>query len=414
MKEYRHRVSAYLPGTSAYRKRRYARIAAAESSLRRKFCFIENCLAQTDREVFGRHLRRAAMANIRFESLINITKWVLIAAGLTALYAVGGVLIITIPIPPEVPPGTWTEAQMQRGIAFTIALVMTAMLQLLAQRQSRVSDLQVNVLRLWVLITVVLGAFGVASLTVDAFSSGYSSLHLDLDELRGTLLGFIAAAILLFALLLTVYVLVGVSLLLRRIWGRSSPESRLTFFTAMAMHAIRGRRWRDLKCRREAVECLERTAYTFENYVPSVLRPSCTGTREWLRQRSREMAAKPRDLQRWLVSPRADTQPHVEAELFSLLLRILRHDWSAIEAPIPQAISTGLSIRRAAHTVAVAVLPAVGVCIFSRLGIFEEAGVSWIGVGSYLWAVIVVLFALDPLLAERVAAIRDIKHILST
>lgn len=403
------RVAAYVPWTSQARARRYAQLRQTEMVMRGKLNFVERRLTSVEAIAFARSIRRAAKATIllrRLRVFVAVTSGILICLSLLVALAFIEQPTAHVDLP--------TAAEVQRAAdqarrtqsAFLTFVVATAVCCALVVAELRYEHiLPDRIVRRVLTGVLLLGSVALADSAFALFPEGVWS------PVRN---GLAAATIVCATSVVVVFTGGNVLLAGERAWGKASPESRMTYMLAMAVHEIRGVKWQKLACRQRAMIRLERVAYALEHYVPKFLNPPHGGVRLWVQERYVHMAALPRELQKWIAAPHADTYEYLCRELMSLLSRILRHDWGAIYLPsVDQIPQTSPRASEMLKRCVVAVIPWAGIGVIAWSGLLRDAVVSsWLIAGAYIWTVGVVLLALDPVLAARMAALRDLKRIL--
>lgn len=134
-------------------------------------------------------------------------------------------------------------------------------------------------------------------------------------------------------------------------------------------------------------------------------------TEVWVKEELEKMAAALREIKRKLAFASVSTVGDIADELRMLLHSALRTDWSAFPRSELPRLSRRQKWLRVLHFVRaclVAALPLLLMYLLQSLEfVVEEKLTAYITIGAYLWAVVSLLFMLDPVMNTKVTTLRE-------
>lgn len=172
--------------------------------------------------------------------------------------------------------------------------------------------------------------------------------------------------------------------------------------------------WYRSSFRAKQLQRLQVVAIAFERYYWLKLRMGYPNNDRAIRLRYRAVAASFRDLQMWIAIPKTDTRLHLLERLESSICRIVHGDIDAL----PVSTSPSTTLVAAASTMMRSLVVAFGpmtllaVLQYSRLALHAPF-VHWVSVAVFVWAVVGVLAAIDPLLAAKIGMMKDVRALLT-
>jgi hypothetical protein len=171
--------------------------------------------------------------------------------------------------------------------------------------------------------------------------------------------------------------------------------------------------WFDLRFRQYVMTNIEATAYTLEMYWWKHLRAGDVEVDEWVRIKCARIATAFRDLKKWLASPKIDSREQLLNRLRHDLNLLIIGDIDALEQREPHRRRLGSQVMGFARAITISFLPLGLLWCFRYLALTIETGLlQWITAGAYLWTVVGLLAALDPMLASKLGMLKDIRALL--
>jgi hypothetical protein len=173
--------------------------------------------------------------------------------------------------------------------------------------------------------------------------------------------------------------------------------------------ADQGREWGSLESKNVVMRALETAARIASEQLPRGLRTGDRDTNVWLIHRCNAIAASLRAKKMWVLMPKPDTRDRLEESLVACFVNSLTGDWDGVETaeePLPVREGIGLRIRRWVLGILEALLPGALYLGAQRLGFLPAGSLSsYLGLGTVIWAVVVILSTLDPKFGEKIDAV---------
>ena len=162
---------------------------------------------------------------------------------------------------------------------------------------------------------------------------------------------------------------------------------------------------------------LEDAAKIVSEGLPQVLRAGDLDTDTWLRNRCNAIAASLRAKKTWVCMPRSDTWKRLQDNLSRCLVDATLGNWDDLESAEQRLVSRQ-DIKVRVRTVVLGVIEALipaGIYVGAQLVGFLKPGqlTDYLGFGVFLWAVIVILTALDPRFSEKLEAVQKVLSLRS-
>jgi hypothetical protein len=174
---------------------------------------------------------------------------------------------------------------------------------------------------------------------------------------------------------------------------------------------------RHLAATQQVLNALERAAQGFEEYIPQALPSGDFVTDQWTRQTGRRIAAAIRQKKRWILTPKADTLESFCASIFDTLAAVATGHWDYCEQAEPEEWSHPelwrFRIGSALKTAVVAACPVVVFWLISLTPI-GPTGIlkDYFTIAAAVWAVVVLVYALDSTIDSKVSILARITSIL--
>lgn len=175
-------------------------------------------------------------------------------------------------------------------------------------------------------------------------------------------------------------------------------------------------KWTDLHFKRQLLSRLEEVASCIQHDLPRMLRTRDVATDLWLRGRAEQIAAAFRALKKWVSTPMADTRDQFIGRIADSLVHASAGDWDALTRMEVEQLSRPQLRSRvlvALRVFLIAAIPMVVLWVVQRTPLALEApAAGYASAGVFVWAALTVLAALDPLLAAKLAAFKDVSAVL--
>lgn len=169
-------------------------------------------------------------------------------------------------------------------------------------------------------------------------------------------------------------------------------------------------RWPDLSFRRELASRIEEVALAIQFGFPGRLRISNPITNSWVREVSVEQAAAVRELEKWLMTPKADTRDRFIERTREMLERCATGDWDALERRPPEKLTAKQLGRRLTESVVrvIAAFIPIGILLTVRETVDAVVVPEYLYVFAIVWTIGALITWLDPQVVQRVAQQKDI------
>jgi hypothetical protein len=228
----------------------------------------------------------------------------------------------------------------------------------------------------------------------------------------------------------TVVLLLASSLIAIRGW--SSWRYPYAFLIRYLMEAVRqleaaGERWTDIEVRAELMAKIARAGAIVRGPLFRSFRCRDGATFIWRMQQTNLISAALLEKQRWLITPKADTREVLLEWFARTIVALVSGTWDDLELLLEgespgepaQALSSWRRARNlafgASRTVSVAILPALLFVAGSWANLFNGMSsgvVDYIRVGLFVWAAVSLMFMLDPLIKDKIEALKQAASIV--
>jgi len=176
---------------------------------------------------------------------------------------------------------------------------------------------------------------------------------------------------------------------------------------ALETASMPDRLWGELSTRDRLMRQLEEAARIVDEEMPRALRPFDSYTDSWERTRFGEIAASLRAKKQWVCMPKSDTRDRLQEALTTCFVDAAFGRWDGLETAEnrPKGREILLRGRIFLQGIIVALSPAALLFVARHLGYFiDEQFSRYLDVSVVLWAVIGILFVIDPRFSEKVEA----------
>lgn len=217
---------------------------------------------------------------------------------------------------------------------------------------------------------------------------------------------------------LTIALLVAVDWILYRWMNASHPDTVIVdrLLAVASTAETRAAHWADLRTKRRLTGLLEETAHALERDLPRRLRSGDASTDAWFRTSGCQMATATRDLKRWVLSPRLDTEPYFVVRVVATLIASACGNWDECargDAEDGQARRWRVRASALARTLAVAFVPPLVLCLVQRSPLALSGSVeAWAKLGAVAWIMVAVLNCLGPAFGTNVSTLKDLASIV--
>jgi hypothetical protein len=175
-------------------------------------------------------------------------------------------------------------------------------------------------------------------------------------------------------------------------------------------------KWIDLPFKRKLMLGIEKISTCIETDIVSQLSTSDIATDFWLKQTFVKIASGIRSLKKGICTPKTDTYNEVTKFIANTFINIAKGDWDNLTQAEPEKVSKPKFITVMTvwlRVLTTGIVPLVGLWIIQKTSLaFEGEILNYLRVGGYIWAAITFLTLFDPLISEKIAAIKDIISIL--
>lgn len=174
--------------------------------------------------------------------------------------------------------------------------------------------------------------------------------------------------------------------------------------------------WSSVKFRHNLMSSLEDIASDIERNLPFNVRQGPAES-QWQAGQVRQIAAYFRWLNEWLLTPRSDTRGLFIDQISDALCNIVRGtwDWGQLTQAEFEASRQKTTWRNISKdwviTLSLAFLPLLLFLIFKRLLGIVDPLLSYVKIGTYLWAILTLALRIDPTFSSKVAAFKDLSQI---
>jgi hypothetical protein len=171
--------------------------------------------------------------------------------------------------------------------------------------------------------------------------------------------------------------------------------------------------WADLKFRRQLIPMIEEAASCIQYGLCRQCQSGDNNLDVWVQDIMTRKAAALRELKKWVLTPKADTRGQFIARVAASFSQIVSGNWDALEQIEPRKLSH-LQLWRTRMGAALGALFMSGLPVL-LLWVFQQTSVAFKGVlaeyatlGAYIWAVLTLFMAYDPLFGPKAAALKEV------
>jgi len=143
------------------------------------------------------------------------------------------------------------------------------------------------------------------------------------------------------------------------------------------------------------------------------------GTAAWRARQTGKIAAALSMKQTWLMTPKRDSRDVLYGKIGPAISTLLSGAWDGLEiAQADEGDADAATAKRAfgamamglARTALIAVLPVALFLLAEWLGLLADINASarsWAKIGLFVWAVLTVMFRLDPQFKDKIAVLNE-------
>jgi hypothetical protein len=175
--------------------------------------------------------------------------------------------------------------------------------------------------------------------------------------------------------------------------------------------------WTKFWYRASLTRQLEVVASCIESHFPRHFLTGAQETDRWVDRSTTEMANGVREMIKWIVAPNANTYEGLKARVIKYFTAALASEWGEFDRVPAQELSPKQSVKdrvtSAVTALLTAAVPVLLLLLLRRLGVVvAEPLLTYLTVGSYIWAALSLLSRLDPQYAAKLGALTDLTKIL--
>jgi hypothetical protein len=192
------------------------------------------------------------------------------------------------------------------------------------------------------------------------------------------------------------------------------PDSLLVGRCLYFLNALQRekREWHRLPWRRDMSLRLESLAEIVEGCGKQAARAGDPDSAVWIMGSYRGLATNIRAKKKWLMVPKSDTQPQLVSWAALFLYRLGIADWDAMDRDEPQSLNaverTKILVKRIAGLAASVAVPVVLFLLVQRSPTPISSPVKdYVVALLWLWALVAILSAIDPLYEKRFESFRS-------
>lgn len=230
------------------------------------------------------------------------------------------------------------------------------------------------------------------------------------------LFGFLGATIFI-AALLTILLPLTIYLGYRK--RTIIPDSLLinTLYFILLSLQSGSKRWDELEFKNNIISNLEYVAILIQLYLPKQLITSDSYTNLWISETFNKIAFTIRDLKKWVITPNPETKDDFTHKIISIFTNTVSGNWDYLTKESSEISYTHPPLRvrifQLISCVFTAFIPGL-IFIGLQNTSLSISGKSkeYIIIGLFIWACITLLSVFDPLLSEKISALKDIARFL--
>lgn len=349
----------------------------------------------------------------RLQWRLFLSDWLLISLGMMIAFYITSRFLFTIPnshsLRGRVPDLEYVIINKSFQIGPYLALV--GMFVILIKNQ---------VVGLTYLVTCFVGAIGYLSFFADA---NRSWLAYFMSYFSSCIVALGAVGIAFVPLRLLIH---------RTATARSQSRYSLCYVVGHLLNGTlllgRAESWTDTNARRALVAHIGHAATVTRDFLIQQFEANDDATREWQRRQALRIATGFADKQTWIMTPKGDTRDALLNWLAKTIVALVGGSWDELELlirPDEEALEAQTKnlgwpriirrLLRASRTILTALVPPSSLYVAERLRLTEGVSsevLGWIKLGVSFWAVVVLMFLLDPLLREKIAVMKDVVSVI--
>ncbi|HEY0097720.1 MAG TPA: hypothetical protein VGB76_02100 [Pyrinomonadaceae bacterium] len=174
--------------------------------------------------------------------------------------------------------------------------------------------------------------------------------------------------------------------------------------------------WSEFTHRKWLAERLEAIASCMENHFPRYFITGVPEMDRWATLTASEMANGVRATIKWVFAPTRNTREEFKARIVKYFIAALASEWGKFDRVTAEKLSRKEGLRARVVSVVTALftaaVPILLLLLVRRLQLVAEPLLTYLTVGSYIWAALSLLSHLDPHYNTKLAALKDLTKTL--
>ena len=223
--------------------------------------------------------------------------------------------------------------------------------------------------------------------------------------------------ILIFGLLTLLLIVLPAGRVMSSFQRRRIPDAMFvdSLLRALETATMPDRLWGELMTRNNLMRELEEAARIADEKMPLALQPFDTFTDSWQRNRFGEIAASLRAKKQWVCMPKADTRDRLLEALTTFFVDAAFGRWDRLETAQRMTKKREVFLKGLTFVqgIVVAFLPAALLYGARHFGFLVGGQIDkYLDVGVILWAILGILFVVDPRLGEKVETAKTLRSLV--
>jgi len=409
------RVRDRITDNAQQRRRRRFRRALAFARLGNFLWHSAYSIAQDDRVKFRHGFRRSWYANYRRDYVSNRLRTLFQITMLISFFVYFAVLPSTLP---ESPGSSYFSSVMLSFIGgFSLLSYSAALISLLFNYLGRVGTISFTEFRRTLAaLLIIIPVIGVIILKGESRNPFLLILFGAIGSLMIFLIGI---ALTTAALSIAQHVI------------RSRyPDGVMTIalFNALKWLEDAGEKWGELDLRSRVAGQIDASSVIARTYLFRRFHVVDHTTQLWKLQQANSIAAALSEKQRWLMTPKSDTQDALLNSLSRSLVALLSGAWDELEhiEPLDRSVLEDVPVGRLqrawfismgiARSISVAALPGVLFWLLKSFNVLPEIApntLSYIWIGILVWGALILAYMLDPQIKEKISTLKEVNALLN-
>ena len=195
------------------------------------------------------------------------------------------------------------------------------------------------------------------------------------------------------------------------------PDAAIVHVFLMLLSTLERKRmmWTDVSVKKELMVYLERIAAYMENYLPRRIHSHNGSTDAMIKNSAEQIATSIRNFAKWIFTPKQDTLEQFMSHAASCLVYTARGNWDSLERMEPEKLAyrepVWKRIKSLLRALFIAAIPILVLFLLIKFSLIKEPALTYLSIGSYVWAALSLLSHLDPSYSTKLTAIKDISQL---